>query len=196
MLFYILVILVCLTHVSFCTFLAIQPKNDPVIYGSDYCKREIPFYEVMEWIGSCSMLALNWLVCATMFKLTMSIRLILGLVETEKASSSRRAMYIFAGTMAFTQLVTIALISLISSDIDLKWILVSYIFMFSYCTLSVTYFVAIQFLRSTLSRLKDFANLKNQFKDILCQFLFFGFAMLTKICLNVAYLLMYKFNPD
>ena len=194
--FYLLVTMVCLSHVYFCTFLAIQPQNDPMIFGRDYCNSYIPFYEVCEWIGSCSMLALNWLVCATIFKLAISIRLILGLVESDKASKYRCTMYIFASVMTCIQLVMIALIPLISPKKDLKWTVASYIFLFSYLTLAITYFLAIRFLRNTLSRLKDFANFQNQFKDVMCQFLFFGFAMFTKISLNVAYLLIYKFKPE
>jgi len=69
--FYVLVITVCLTHLYYCFFFAINPDYESIIFGDD--KGHMRLEILVETIGTCSMSAVNWLVCAIMYKLTLSI---------------------------------------------------------------------------------------------------------------------------
>ena len=53
-------------------------------------------YDVLEMIGSLSMLALGWLVTAIMFQLTLSIRVIFSLDTKEDALKKMKWMSIYA----------------------------------------------------------------------------------------------------
>ena len=74
--FYALVLVLCSSHIIMCVYMSIYPAQDPFIYSSP----GITIPEFTEWLGSCSILALGWLVTATMFQLTISIREIFNLI--------------------------------------------------------------------------------------------------------------------
>ena len=69
--FYFLAITVCLAHIYYCFYLAINPDHESIIFGDgqQHVRTEIIF----EILGTCAMSALNWLVCVTMYQLTLSI---------------------------------------------------------------------------------------------------------------------------
>jgi len=105
-LFYLTVFICCVCHIALFVILTIDPTKDPFIYDSPVFE----FYKSLEWLGSCSMLSLNWLVCITMYQLTVSIRVIFGVINKETAQKFKCTMYIFAGFMVSVQLLMIALI--------------------------------------------------------------------------------------
>ena len=77
----------------------VDPDVDPFIYDDE----GFTFYEFAELLGDCSMLALGWLVIATMFQLTFSIKVILN--EEKKNDSVRKRIkltdiQITAGTVS------------------------------------------------------------------------------------------------
>ena len=61
--FYILVFITSISHIILFIHLVIVPYGDPFIYA----EQGIELYEFMELIGSTSMLALGWLITATMY---------------------------------------------------------------------------------------------------------------------------------
>jgi len=65
----------------------------------------------MAMIGTCSMLALNWVVCANIYKLTISIKNHLSIVNKEKCSKKKRCFYRFACLMILSQFLSIVLIN-------------------------------------------------------------------------------------
>ena len=75
-LFYSIVLVLCTSHLIFCICMSIHPDLDPFIYDT----KGVHTHEFAEWIGSASLLALGWLVTATMYQLTVSIRVIFNLI--------------------------------------------------------------------------------------------------------------------
>ena len=63
--FYILVALLCITHIIFFGYLTAAPTTSPFLYDSDAANNKI--IKSMESVGSCVMLSLGWLVAATMY---------------------------------------------------------------------------------------------------------------------------------
>ena len=62
--FYALVFILCSSHIVSLTMMSINPYTDPFIYDNE---GEVTVVSFSEWLGSCSMLMLGWLVTATMF---------------------------------------------------------------------------------------------------------------------------------
>ena len=60
---------------------------------------------------------------------------------------------------------------------------VSYVFLGSYITLTVSYFVIILYLISTLKRMREFGDFSEQHCDILKQFLCFLVSFIAKLTL-------------
>ena len=94
--FYILVCLQCFCHIILYVYLNVDPDLDPFIYDNE----GFTFYEFAELVGSCSMLALGWLVTATMFQLTFSIKVILNEEKKDQADRCTKYMYITAGAVS------------------------------------------------------------------------------------------------
>ena len=95
-LFYILVCLQCICHMILYVDMDVDPDVDPFIYDDE----GFTFYEFAELLGDCSMLALGWLVTATMFQLTLSIKVILNEEKKDQADRYTKYMYITAGTVS------------------------------------------------------------------------------------------------
>ena len=152
--FYILVTITSVSHMILYVHLVIVPNADPFIYA----EKGIELYEFMELIGSTSMLALGWLVTATMFQLTVSIRVIFNLVTKERSDKYKIAVYIYAAAMATFELLFIMLLPVLIDDFDKRSSWISYIFIMSYATLTVSYVIIITFLGYTLKRMKDFGD--------------------------------------
>ena len=94
--FYILATVTSISHIILYVHLVIVPNADPFIYA----EKGIELYEFMELIGSTTMLALGWLVTATMYQLTVSIRVIFNLVTKERSEKYKLVVYIYSATMA------------------------------------------------------------------------------------------------
>ena len=152
--FYILATVTTISHIILYVHLVIVPYADPFIYA----EKGIELYEFMELIGSTTMLALGWLVTATMYQLTVSIRVIFNLVTKERSDKYKIAVYIYSATMATFQLLWIMLLPVLVDDFDKRSKWVSYIFIMSYLTLTVSYVIIIIFLGFTLKRMKDFGD--------------------------------------
>ena len=81
-----------------------------MIYDGDfYGDDKITTYEVAEWIGTCSMLALYWLVCATMYQLSINIQILTEVVDNERGQKKICCMHFFACAMSLVQFVMIGL---------------------------------------------------------------------------------------
>ena len=74
---------------------AVDVRHNPFLFDTP----DFGVTQVGEFFGTTSMLALNWLVCATMYQLTVSIRVIVGKVDETVAEKRRVCMYIFASVM-------------------------------------------------------------------------------------------------
>ena len=52
------------------SLLAMNPDRDPFMFD----KRSFDAVSSLEWIGSCSMMAIGWLVASKMYGLTVNVR--------------------------------------------------------------------------------------------------------------------------
>ena len=138
--------------------MAIDPELDPFLYDDP----GFEYYEAFEWVGSCSMLTLGWLVAATMFQLTVSIRVIFNIQTPQSATRHKHIMYAFSGFISGSQLVLIALIPFVVKDFDKRTWVVSYPFIASYITLTTVYAVTIGYLYSTLKKMSSFGDFSKE----------------------------------
>ena len=103
--FYIVTFLSVFTHIFLCSFEISDPENsDPFPFDTDADS----VYNFFEWLGTFTILMLSWLVTATMFQLTYSIRVIFGLTTEEKAVKNIRMFYIYTISLCLLeQIITI-----------------------------------------------------------------------------------------
>ena len=81
-LFYVLVFFVCVPHLTSCIYSLFRPWTNSAIYGEP----GLQVVEFIDWIGSCSMLALDWVVVCTMYHLLMVIKSIVAKLEAAEAA--------------------------------------------------------------------------------------------------------------
>ena len=79
-------------------------------------------------------------------------------MKKERSEKYKLAIYIYSATMATFQLLFILLLPVLIPDFDKRSKAVSYIYIGSYLTLTVSYVVIIIFLGLTLKRMKDFGD--------------------------------------
>lgn len=81
LLFYAGVFLAGTAYIIVYVDLSINVGANPFIYDT-------PGLQLVEFcvcVGSCTTLAINWLICATMYQLTVSIRVVIGKMRNERA---------------------------------------------------------------------------------------------------------------
>ena len=74
-LFYVLVGISMTTQMLVMCDLALSPNESPFLYD----EKGLNFFDFIETVGSSATLGLGWLVAATMYQLTTSIRVIYGM---------------------------------------------------------------------------------------------------------------------
>ena len=152
--FYILVIILCSSNIILGFYISIDPNQDPYIYDT----QKFQGYEFSELVSACSMLALGWLVTVTMFQLTITIRVIFKMITLKSAKILKVAIYIYAATFSSLQLLMIILIPYVVEEFDNRSVVVSYVFIGSYITITVSYSAIIIFMRITLNYMKNFGG--------------------------------------
>ena len=95
-LYYILSFMVLFFHVIYYVTRIIDPRKDPFIYNAE---KSLTWDDALEVANISSLIALGWLVCATMYQLKTSIRIAFKMIDEKKAPCKLKAMYIFALSM-------------------------------------------------------------------------------------------------
>ena len=129
------------------------------------------------------LLALGWLVTATMFQLTVSIRVIFNLITQQMALRLKNIVYVYATIMSSAQIIWVVSIPSIYNEFENRSKAVSYAFIIDYLILTVSYCSIIIYLCRTLQRMSNFGDFSEQHRDILIQFLVFLMAFVAKLCL-------------
>ena len=143
------------------------------------------------------MLALGWLVTATMFQLTVSIRVIFNLITQQKALKLKNIVYIYAAIMSSAQIFWVISIPYIyHKNFDRRSKAVSYAFIIDYLILTISYCGIIIYLCKTLQRMSNFGDFSEQHRDILIQFLVFLMAFISKLILQALFLIGAHFDWD
>lgn len=106
LLFYIGSVLLCTAYVAMYIILAINPEKDAFLYHSE----SIEPVEVLNGIGMFMISAINWLVCATLFQLSVRIKVIFNDLNRSQGQKITNVMSIIAGVMVIVELLGMFLI--------------------------------------------------------------------------------------
>ena len=96
LLYYILSFMVLFFHVIYYVTRIIDPNKDPFIYNAE---KGLTWDDGLEVCNISSLIALGWLVCATMYHLKTSIRIAFKQIDEKEAPKKLRCMYIYAISM-------------------------------------------------------------------------------------------------
>ena len=151
-LFYVIVIIDCVTHAIYYTRLMIYPEIKPWIYE----EKGIQFFELMEVIGSFSCVALGWLVSCTMYQLTSSIRVIFKIWTENRAQQSSHCINLIGLIMALVELGLLLSIPLYVQDLDKESWAVTWILLASYSSLAIAFSIIMGLLTCTLNKRKSY----------------------------------------
>lgn len=181
LLYYILSFIVLSCQIPYYITRIIYPWKDPFIFNGEGFNWD----DGLECIASSTLVALGWLVCATMYQLKTSIRIIYKILDANKAPCKLKAMNIYAATMTAVQLLGLFVFPIAVPTRNSN--LVSWVYIFSYVTLCVSYTVVIVQLQNVLKSMKQ--HLKKEYWKIMFQFILFDFAYFSEIVLQMLFFL-------
>ena len=166
--FYVFVIIHSGTHLMMYLHLACDPSRNPFMFDAT----TLTMVSILEWIGSTSMVCIGWLVAATMYQLTISVRQNFGLITATDARKQKRLVYNIIETFAGLSCLAIILIPLSIPDgneVDCS----SFIYVASYIILIIFYSIITHYLLVTLHQMRAFGNFTTQQWEIFRQFIVF-----------------------
>ena len=168
---------------------AVNPKTS-FLYVNDNTD-SYSIKDIVELLYSCLWVTLGWLVTATMFQLTISIREIFNLVSESHAKCYKIALYLVSIIFCTLQILALVLVPVFFEEKnDIRQRKSIFVHLVAYLTLTVMQSVILSVLISTLKRMRKFATFSR--KNILTQFILFLVSFITKICAYAGYLVWQK----
>ena len=179
LMFYFLVLAVCLCQMTQVIQILLHPSDHDFFLD----------FDIFQSLTRCCRFALGWMISATMFQLTISIREIFNLVNSRLMQWYTRVFYFFCLVASFLLILDIFLIPALSNEKEHRIYCTIINLIVSYSLLTIIQTSILILLIWTLKRMNRLGTFSNTTKNILMQFGLFLFSYIVNLTLSAQFLI-------